>query len=243
MTRKNWAELRNRVKVKRYANAFAPLILVLLMFDGKGVDASAQGVKLNLNESVSSIVILPPLVEFISMESDEPIEVSRADKGILSKEIAQAFADYLTKQRTTVRRIGIEDLQLLSHETSPKLLFEIARGKDDSDKANQIRSTIAESYPNDNYLFIRSRFYLSYWGRSSQGWRVANTIVNGGMPGKRMVIDARLYSQKDFSELWRGLAQESVTPSKSQKGLKRAIQVLGDEIVSRESTQTGKDNE
>ncbi len=246
MTFEIWADIRGSftaASLLRYSKTFAALACMLPSIETAGVASLTKEENRNERERVSTIAILSPHVEFISMETDEPLEIPTADKRTLSSEISQAFVDYLTKKGKSTRLVDIAELQSSSDDLSPKLLFDIVRGKDDNEYANQVRASIAEIYSNANYLLIRSRFYLSYWGRSSQGWRVANTIVNGGMPGKRMVIDARLYSQKDFLELWRGLAQESVTPRKSQKGLAKAVQSLGKEIVSIKSTQIDNDYE
>ena len=170
----------------------------------------------------SAFLVLPPIVEFLSMESDARIEAPKADELEIGGIIHAAFENALHGPDKTAHD-GSAEFPSGGTWPAPDALYQIMRGKDQSDAAVEFRNALTAHNEDGYVLLVRTRFYLDYWARSGRGWQVATSILSADRSDKRMVMEARLYSGDSVSELWKHRVQERVTPRASEKGIERAI--------------------
>ena len=182
----------------------------------------------------NGIAILPPVVQFLSMESNLPIEAPKAEKEEISKAIADAVKASLIDEGVLVSLVPISAFQSQNSAVSSATVYDFVRGKKNAPYSDEIIQALTGLAKDDsapgNYLIIRARYYLDDLGRSGRGWQVATSILSADRSDKRMVVDARLHSAENLYQKWRTRVQERVTPRASEKAIERTAEAFGADI-------------
>lgn len=165
---------------------------------------------------LAAVAIAPPIVEFLSMESGEPVEAPKADTETISELILQNLKTQFADKR--IRIIALDPTVFEKDNTAISMneVYRTLRKGKDSEAIAGLRSSISEAAPGSDVLFVRTRFYLDYWARSGRGWQVATSILSADRTDKRMVMDARLFHRDDLAEVDRILLQERTTPRSAE---------------------------
>jgi len=215
-----------------YPALIGSVILLMAATTALGDEIISQPLASEQKRAPAPMVLLPPFVEFLAMENNQPVEAPKAETDELSARIA---AQFIAGFETENRPIIVADLggagTALGTATRESLFTAIRRGDAAGPERLALQTYLAERYPESDILIVRARFYLEYWARSGRGWQVANGVISLGADtsDKRMLIDARVFSGNGLGELWRGLAQERVTPRASEKGIGKAAAALAGE--------------
>jgi len=198
----------------------------------------AMSADVELSTPKRQIVLLPPVVEILSVEEREPLELSHTDAEMIGAHIAETFVQHLGERGVEALLADPAELLPETEDTDSATLFNGIR-RNDTTLIEQMTVALARQYPGSDLLQIRTRFYLDFAARFGAVWQIVGHIWDGDIPAKRMVIDARLYGHRDLNSLWQGLAQERVTPRRSAKGIELAV----DRLVQQIPLESTKRNE
>ena len=191
---------------------------------------------------VARIVILPPTVEFLSMETEESIDAPKADTATVAALITQQLQTEFNNAGAAAILLDAATTQSALPDADPAGLFNYVRKSAGAEEGEAIATAINDLQPGSDVLIVRARFFLDYWGRSGRGWQVATSILSADRSDKRMVMDVRLYAADALTEIGRERAQERVTPRAAEKGVQKAANRIVESLMEKLETHSGREN-
>ena len=211
----------------------ACIILLTSTVSAKKFEEAAETAPAATPAHNQRIILVSPLVEFLAMESNAPVEAPKADTNDLSEKIADRLVTQLQEQSQQVTRLDIEALKAAAPDVNPDDLFTlIRRARLEEPETSALQTYLSTAHPQGKVIIVRVRFYLEYWARSDRVFQVMDSVLlMADRSDKRMMVDARVHRTSDLGEVWRSLAQERVTPRASEKGINRAVSAIVDDYM------------
>jgi len=224
------------------------LVGVTFLVQGPSIAQPAENEHIALTDRGAQkqrrIILIPPVVEFLAMESNAAIEAPKADRADLSKKISDKLK---LKLEAIGRDVSVLDTGMLETAVpgiAPEDFFTLIRRADfEQPETGKLQTFLAEEFPQSDVMIVRIRFYLEYWARSERVFQIMDSVfLRADRSDKRMMVDARIHRGDNLDELWRGLAQERVTPRASEKGINRAIASIVEEYLQNANTPGERDD-